>query len=111
MKKNLLCLCTAAFVMLGLPWAAVEYVSPYSAMIVCVLLLYVVNPICACGVGITAGKCIKKGWHLPMLCTVLFIVGAWVFLRMGIEDMLRMACVYLVVGYLPVLGRWLVKNR
>lgn len=111
MKKNLLCLCSAAFIMLGLPWAAVEFVSPYSAMIVCVLLLYVVNPICACGFGIAAGKCIKEGWHLPLLCTILFIVGAWVFLRMGGEDIIRMSCIYLAVGYVPAFGGAMMKKR
>lgn len=97
-KKNGACVLISALVMLGLPWFGVRFVSAYSAMLYCMLLFYVVNPICTVCVGYFSGRNLPAAWFQPIACTGFFAAGAWYFLKMGTTELLALTAVYFALG-------------
>ncbi len=91
-------LAVSAAVMLGLPWITVTFVNSDSAMAVCFLLFFAVNPICSIMTGLFAGKDRAGRWYLPIAAAALFLLGVWAFFDMGEPAFLTYAAVYLCLG-------------
>ena len=98
MKKYLIWTALSAFVMLGLPWAAVTFVRGDAGMAVCLLLFFAVDPVWSAAVGAAAGTEPARLCSLPVLSAALFIAGTWLVFTMGEPAFLLYAAVYLILG-------------
>lgn len=110
-KKNGACVLISALVMLGLPWFGVRFVSAYSAMLYCMLLFYVVNPICVVRVGYYSGRNLPAAWFQPIVCTGFFAAGAWYFLKMGTTELLVLTAVYFALGCITAGMIWIAFEK
>lgn len=97
-KKYIMWLFLSAFVMLLLPWAAVTLVKGDAGMAACFLLFFAVNPLYSIVIGIFAGRNFKEMWSLPVISSILFLLGTWIFFDMGERAFLMYAGIYLIIG-------------
>ena len=96
--------------MIGCPWLAVRYAGS-AGMAICFLLFYAVNPLFSAVCGAAAGKNIEKLWILPILTPVLFLTGTWLFFEMGEPAFLLYGGIYLAIGIIAMLIRWVLGRR
>ena len=112
MKKNyIMWLILSIVVMFLLPWAAVTFVKGDAGMAACFLLFFAVNPIYSIVVGIFAGRSLKEMWSLPVISSVLFVLGTWIFFDMGEIAFLIYAGIYLVIGIVVMFVSTLIRKR
>ncbi len=111
MKKQLvLWSAVSVFVMIGLPFLAVMFAGD-AGMMICFMLFFAVNPIYSGIVGAVAGKAIKELWILPIISSVLFIVGVWVFFTMSEVIFIVYAFVYLVIAVIAMFVSNLINKK
>lgn len=67
-------------------------------MAVCFILFYAVNPMYSIIMGIEAGKNVRSMWSLPIISSVLFLLGTWVFFDISEITFILYAGIYLVIG-------------
>lgn len=92
----------AMLLMIGCPGFAVVLASD-AGMAVCFLLFYAIDPIFSVVCGVFAGGNIKQLWMLPILVSVLFLAGVWLFFDMGESVFLLYSGCYLILGTLAML--------
>lgn len=102
---------SSGIVMLLLPWLAVSFVNADGQMAVCFILFFAVNPIYMIGTGIFAGQDIKGLWYLPVVSSVLFLLGVWIFFDMGETAFIIYAVSYLVLGILSMAASGIIRKR
>ena len=100
-KKNVFCTVCSALVML-LPWFAVTFVKAEDGMAAVLALFFAVDPIAAICVGVFAGKNAKAAWFQPLILSVLFLSGVWIFIDPWEPAFLLYAAAYLILGYLTM---------
>jgi len=98
MRKHIIFFVTAGVIMLLLPFVLVKFVSSESMMIICLLLLFGINPIYSVISGIFSGGNIREFFYVPIETAVLFILGAFLFFGMDKSAFIGYAAVYLVIG-------------
>ncbi len=104
MKKQLIIWSLiSAFIMLGLPWLAVAFAPADAGMALCFLLFYAVNPIYSVLLGCIAGKEHRSLWLLPLISSVLFLIGVGVFFTVSEPIFLMYAFIYLILGIVAML--------
>ena len=108
-KKNVIFwLFVTVVIMVSLPWLAVTFVKSDGGMAVSLVLLFGVNPVYSVCTGILAGRDPKTLWRLPILSSVFFLLGAWLFLDMGEKSFVCYGIIYLLVGFTAMAAnaRW-----
>ena len=99
MKNNfILWFIISAVIMLALPGLAVSFIKGDGGMAVCFILFFAINPIYSVIMGVFAGKNVKRLWGMPVISTVLFLLGSWIFFSMGEKAFILYAGVYLILG-------------
>ena len=98
MKKAILWLAAAAFIMLGLPWLAVTFVQGDAGMAVCFLLFFAADPVWSIALGVFSGRDIRSRWALPLASAALFLAGAWLLFDRGETAFVLYAGIYLALG-------------
>ena len=99
MKKTVLTVCAAiGGVMLVLPWLTAIPIRADTAWILCLLLFFCVDPLCAIFTGVTAGKHIRKLWWVPLLNAAAFPAGVWIRFASVVIEFLLYAAIYFVLG-------------
>ncbi len=98
-KKNLICAGIAVLVLLLLPLCAVACVSSDAGMLVCLLLLYAVDPALSVCVGAFSGRHIRAAWFQPAVCAAAFFAGARLIFEMDMDVSVMYAGVFLALGY------------
>lgn len=111
MKKVIPWIISSTVIMLLLPWLAVMFIKGDGGMVACFILFYVLNPIYSIYAGAFAGKDIKNLWALPILTSLFFLVGAWLFFDMGEKGFIVYAFIYLILGTAAMLISMLIKKR
>ena len=113
MKKNfILWIALSSIVMLLLPWLAVNFIKSDAAMAVCFILFYVINPVYSVAIGIFAGKDIKYLFSFPIVSSVLFLVGTWIFFDISEIAFIIYAGIYLILGVMSMLiSNHITKKR
>lgn len=101
---------TSVLITIGGPSIALA-VDPNNAMLFCMFLFFVLNPLWALYSGILAGKDIKKRWCLPPVTVVLFVIGAWWLLSMDIMGLCVYSPIYLAVGVIAMAISALIQSR
>lgn len=98
MKKMLL----SAIIMILLPFLVVTFVKGDNGMAVVFILFYVINPLFSIYVGYIADKLIY-----PVVNSLLFLMGTWIFFDMGEIAFVYYAMVYLILGLITMF----IKNK
>lgn len=111
MKKIIPWIVALVTIMLVLPWLVTTFIKDDSGMMVCFILFFVLNPICAICIGAYAGKNIKKLWSLPIITALLFLVGTWLFFDMGENAFILYALVYLFLEIVTMLISMFIKKK
>lgn len=86
-------------VMFALPWAVARLASECSGMAFCMMLFFIVNPIYSAILGYRCGKEIKKMWNLPLVSSIAFLSGTWLFFDIREVWFLIYAAAYLAIGW------------
>ena len=89
----------AVFVMVGLPFLAVELVPGDAGMAVCFVLFFAVNPLFSIWAGWACVAGERGAWWGPMAVAGLFLAGVWAFFDLGEPAFFRYAAVYLALGW------------
>ena len=104
MKRSvILWLAVSAVIMLALPWLAVTFVKGDAGMAVCFMLFYAVNPIYSIVIGAFAGREIKHLFGLPLISSIMYLFGVWMFFDLGESAFIMYAVIYLILGMLAML--------
>ena len=98
MKKILL----SVLIMILLPFLAVTFVKGDNGMAICFVLFYAINPLFSIYIGYSTDK-----WIYPIVNSLLFLVGTWIFFDMGEIAFIYYAIVYLLLGLVTML----IKNK
>lgn len=110
MKKDLILWSLVSMViMLLLPWLAVTFIKGDAAMAVCFLLFFVVDPMYSISIGVLGGKNVRYLWGLPIISTILFLLGTWLFFDMGESAFILYAGIYLILGICAMLISMLIQ--
>ena len=89
---------TVSAVMFALPFAVARFASEYSGMALCMILFFIVNPVYSAILGFRCGRNIRQMWHLPVLSSVAFLAGTWLFFDIKELLFIVYASVYLILG-------------
>lgn len=104
MKRNvILWLAVSAVIMLALPWLAVTFIKGDAGMAACFILFYAVNPIYSIVIGASAGREIKHLFSLPLISSLMYLLGVWMFFDLGESAFIMYAVIYLILGMLAML--------
>ena len=98
MKKILLSL----LIMILLPFLFVTFAKGDNGMAICFVLFYVINPLFSICLGYKADK-----WIYPVVNSLLFLMGTWIFFDMGEIAFVYYAMVYLILGLITMF----IKNK
>lgn len=93
MKKILL----SVLIMILLPFLAVTFVKGDNGMAICFVLFYAINPLFSIYVGYKADK-----WIYPVVNSLLFLMGVWIFFDIGEIAFVYYAIVYLLLGLITM---------
>lgn len=97
--------------MILLPCLTVNFVKSNAAMAICFILFFAVNPLYSVFLGIYSGKNLKERWTLPLLNSVLFVLGTWIFFDMGEKAFVIYAIAYLIIAALSALLSALISRK
>jgi len=98
-------------VMFILPFAVAKLASECAGMALCMILFLVINPIYSIILGIVAGWYIKALWNLPLISSVAFLAGAWLFFDIHELWFMAYAAVYLCIGIIAMLITNYIKRK
>ena len=84
--------------MVLLPLLTVTLVKGDNGMAIYFILFYVINPLFSIYIGYTTNKLI-----CPVVNSLLFLMGTWIFFDMGEIAFVYYAIVYLILGLITTL--------
>ncbi len=94
-----------------LPFAVARLASECSGMALCMILFSIINPVYSVILGLNCGKNIRRMWNLPLVSSIAFIVGTWLFFDIREVLFLAYAAIYLPLGWIAMLVRkYLIKQ-
>ena len=102
-KKLVLLIGIIVVVLLILPYCVVSFTDAWSGMGVMLLLLFLVNPAAAGGIGVVVGKDIKKLWWAPLAFAVVFVLCYWLVLSSVVLEFCMYAMAYWLIGSVVML--------
>lgn len=98
-------------VMFVLPFAIARLASECSGMALCMTLFLIVNPIYAAILGFRCGRNIRQMWNLPLVPSVAFLAGAWLFFDVREVWLIIYAVCYLIIGWVAMGISHYLKGR
>lgn len=85
-------------VMFVLPFVVARLASECSGMALCMILFLIINPIYSVVLGFNCGKNIQRMWNLPLVSSIAFLAGTWLFFDIREVWFIIYASVYLIIG-------------
>lgn len=98
-KAMILWLTISVVIMIALPFAVARLASECSGMALCMILFFIVNPIYSAILGFRCGKDIRRMWNLPLVSSIAFLAGTWIFFDIKEVLFIIYAAVYLIIGW------------
>lgn len=92
-------------VMFLLPFAVARLASECSGMALCMVLFFIINPIYSAILGFNCGKNIRRMWNLPLVSSIAFLAGTWLFFDIKEVWFLIYAAIYLALGWIAMFIR------
>lgn len=86
-------------VMFTLPFAVARLASECSGMALCMILFFIINPIYSAILGFRCGKDIRRMWNLPLVSSIAFLAGTWLFFDIKEVWFIIYALVYSSIGW------------
>ncbi len=98
-------------VMFALPWAVARLASECSGMALCMILFFIVNPLYSAVLGFNCGRDVRRMWNLPLVSSIAFLAGTWLFFDIREVWFLIYAAAYLAIGWAAMfVSKYLRKN-
>lgn len=88
-----------------LPFAVARLASECSGMALCMVLFFIINPIYSAILGFNCGKNIRRMWNLPLVSSIAFLAGTWLFFDIKEVWFLIYAAIYLALGWIAMFIR------
>lgn len=99
-------------VMFALPFAVAELASECSGMALCMILFFIVNPIYSAILGFRCGRNIRQMCNLPLVSSIAFLAGTWLFFDIKEVWFVIYAAVYLIIGWTAMgISKYLNKRN
>lgn len=89
-------------VMFVLPFTIARFASEDSGMALCMLLFFVVNPIYSAVLGYRCGRNVRQMWALPLMSSMAFLAGTWLFFDIREVWFVIYAVTYLAIGWVTM---------
>ncbi|MCD8236825.1 MAG: hypothetical protein LUD00_09265 [Prevotellaceae bacterium] len=86
-------------VMFALPFCVARFAPADAGMVLCMILFLIVNPIYSAILGFRCGRNIRQMWYLPLVSSVAFLAGTWLFFDIKEAWFTIYASVYLIIGW------------
>lgn len=86
-------------IMFALPFTIARLASECSGMALCIILFFIVNPIYSAILGYRCGRNIRQMWSIPLVSSVAFLAGTWMFFDIKELWFIIYATVYLTIGW------------
>lgn len=86
-------------VMFAFPFIVARLASECSGMALCMILFFIVNPLYSAILGFRCGRDIRRMWNLPLVSSVAFLAGTWLFFDIKEVWFILYASVYLIIGW------------
>ena len=86
-------------VMFALPFAVARLASECSGMALCMILFFIVNPVYFAILGFRCGRNVSQMWYLPLVSSVAFLAGTWLFFDIKEVWFIIYASAYLIIGW------------
>lgn len=111
-KAMILWLTISVVIMIALPLVVAKLASECSGMALCMILFYIVNPIYSVILGFRCGKDIRRMWNLPLVSSIAFLAGTWLFFDIKEVWFIIYASVYLIIGWTAMgISKYLNKRN
>ena len=110
-KRPLFWLVLSAAVMLLIPWAAVTFVPRDTDLFATRMILLAVGPGYSFAAGYYAGKQIHRLWWVPAECAAVYLLGIWVFCKLGDLQFLTYAGICFAAGMESMLVSRLITGK
>ena len=99
-------------VMFALPFGIARLESERSGMALCMILFFIVNPIYSAILGFRCGRNIRRMWNLPLVSSIVFLAGTWLFFDIKEVWFIIYALVYLTIGWTAMgISKYLNKRN
>ncbi len=99
-------------VMFALPFVVARFASECSGMALCMILFFIVNPIYSAILGFRCGWGIHRMWNLPLVSSIAFLAGTWLFFDIMEVWFIIYASVYLIIGWTAmVISKRVFQNK
>ena len=99
-------------VMFALPFCVARLASECSGMALCMMLFFIVNPIYSAILGFRCGRDVRQMWSLPLISSITFLAGAWLFFDIREVWFIIYAATYLAIGWVAMgINRYLNNKR
>ena len=109
MKRFVIWILAEVLLMIGFPSLAVAFAGD-NGMAICFILFFVINPIFSAICGAIAGRDIKKLWSLPLITSLLFLAGVWLFFDFGETAFLFYAAAYFIISTVTMSASAILKR-
>lgn len=110
-KELIIWLSVTIMVMFILPFAVAKLASECSGMALCMMLFLIINPIYSVILGFNCGKNIRRMWNLPLVSSIAFLAGTWLFFDIKEIWFLIYAAIYLALGWIAMFIRKAYPKR
>lgn len=98
-KTMILWLTISVVIMIALPFAVERLASECSGMALCMTVFFIVNPVYSAILGFRCGKDIRRMSNLPLVSSIAFLAGTWLFFDIREVWFIIYASVYLIIGW------------
>lgn len=85
--------------MFALPFCVARFAPVDAGMALCMILFFIANPIYFAVLGFHCGRNVRQMWNLPLVSSVAFLAGTWLFLDIKEMGFIIYASVYLIIGW------------
>lgn len=110
-RQLIIWLSATVVVMFVLPFAVARLASECSGMALCMMLFLIINPIYSVILGFKCGKNIRRMWNLPLVSSLAFLAGTWLFFDIKEVWFLIYAAIYLALGWIAMFIRKAYPKR
>lgn len=99
-------------VMFALPFCMARFAPADAGMALCMMLFFIVNPIYSAILGFRCGRDVRQMWSLPLISSITFLAGAWLFFDIREVWFIIYAATYLAIGWVAMgINKYLNSKR
>ena len=93
-----------------LPWA-ITFAKPHTDLLLAFTLIYIINPLYSIVMGIMCSRNIRDLWSIPIVCSIMYYLGATIILKLGEKVSILEAIVYMLLGITIMIITKRINNK